>query len=152
MAVLEVDDVQDTVADQQAVAGTEATGHPPAHVHHLLDEHPRAAGKARPQLVDEADVQVGGFEHFRRNRPFTTVPVVHRVKGVAILPACEVVPEGVFAQLMRPGALCGVLSLFVRQTLGGSGTGGAGDPPGCAGCTQQGVFKWRHLRPPRLST
>ena len=65
--------------------------------------------------------------------------------------ACEVVPEGVFAQLMRPGALCGVLGLFVRQILGGSGAGRAGDPPGCAGCTQQSVLNGRHLRPPRLS-
>lgn len=66
LPILEVDDVQDAVADQQAVAGTEATGHPLAHVHLLLDEYAGLVEVKPPLKVHKVHVLVGGPHHFRR--------------------------------------------------------------------------------------
>lgn len=67
LSVLEVYDVEQPAADEQAVAGAEAAGYPLADVHLLLDEDARVAGKADPQLVDEAGVLVGGIKHLCRH-------------------------------------------------------------------------------------
>lgn len=147
LAVLEVDDVQQPAADHQAVAGAEALRHPPAHVHLLLDEHPGAAGEAHPQVVKEADVLIGSLNHLRGG----ACPFQKKVYGAALLPFGEVVPESGLAHFMRPGALCGILGLFVRQVCGGLSAGCAGDPPGGTGCPQQGVLNRRHRCPPRCS-
>ena len=66
LPILEVDDVQDAVADQQAVAGTEAAGHPLAHVHLLLDEYAGLVEVKPPLKVHKVHVLVGGPHHFRR--------------------------------------------------------------------------------------
>ena len=65
LPVLEVDDVQDAVADQQAVAGAEAAGHPLAHVHFLLDEHLGLVEVKPPLKVHKIYVLVRGFAHLR---------------------------------------------------------------------------------------
>ena len=154
LPVLEVDDVQDAVADQQAVAGAEAAGHPLAHVHFLLDEHLGLVDVKPPLKVHKVHVLVGGFAHLRWDFVLIIADVTARHvqrPSVQQCPALEIRPQPALTHLMGSGALFGVLAGLLGQVLGGPGAGGAGDPPGRAGGTQQGVFNWRHLRPPRLS-
>ena len=153
LSVLEVYDVEQPSADEQTVAGAEAAGYPLADVYLLLDEDARAAGKADPQLVEKVRIKVCGAHHFSWIIGLTvqTDRFTENRSYPSGFPVLQTMPQMSFAHLVRPGALCGVLGLVVRQTLGGPGRSGAGQPPGCAGRAQQGVFNRRHLRPPRLS-